>query len=119
MESLHERIARALGWTVEETQGFSLLSLRDLVGPISPKLAHEITLALEDLTDCFVTPEQTREELEELESQLARIYKLEGSVEEIRQQLISLNLAGQLVEDELVADWHGAYASFLDWQRHP
>lgn len=42
--SLHERIAAALGWTVEQTQGFSLLALRDLVRPVSAKLAHEITL---------------------------------------------------------------------------
>ena len=78
-----------------------------------------MSLEEDDLTDCFVTPEQTREELEDLESQLAQIYHLEGSIEEIRQQLISLDLTGQLVEDELVADWHGAYASFLDWQQNP
>jgi hypothetical protein len=43
--NLHERIAKALGWTVKETQGFSLLALRDLVRPVDEKLAHEITLA--------------------------------------------------------------------------
>lgn len=41
--SLHERIASALGWTVEQTQSFSLQALRDLVRPVSPKLAAEIS----------------------------------------------------------------------------
>lgn len=44
--TLHERIAKALGWTVEQAQSFSLPALRDLVRPVSPKLAHEITLAI-------------------------------------------------------------------------
>jgi hypothetical protein len=41
--TLHERIAQALGWTVEQAQSFSLPALRDLVRPISPKLAAEIS----------------------------------------------------------------------------
>lgn len=44
--TLHERIALALGWTVEQAKSFSLLSLRDLVRPVSPKLADEITNAI-------------------------------------------------------------------------
>lgn len=43
MPTLHERIAAALGWTVAETQGFSLPTLRDLVRPVSSALAGEIT----------------------------------------------------------------------------
>ena len=46
--SLHARIAKALGsWTEEQAKTFSLHALRDLVRPVSPKLAHEITLAIE------------------------------------------------------------------------
>jgi hypothetical protein len=41
--SLHERIAEALGWTVEDTQSFSLQSLRELVRPVSPSLAEELS----------------------------------------------------------------------------
>ena len=41
--SLHERIAAALGWTVAQAQSFSLPSLREMVRPVSAKLAHEIT----------------------------------------------------------------------------
>jgi hypothetical protein len=41
MTPLHERIARALGWTVEQTQSFSLAALRELVRPVNAKLAAE------------------------------------------------------------------------------
>jgi hypothetical protein len=49
--SLHARIAEILGWTVEETQSFSLATLRDLVRPVkgSAKLVHEITQAIAGL----------------------------------------------------------------------
>ena len=47
MRTLHERIAEALGWTVSETQSFALHALRDLVRPVSPKLAHEITTTIQ------------------------------------------------------------------------
>lgn len=46
MATLHDRIAEVLGWSVSETKTFSLLSLRDLVRPISPKLTHEINLEI-------------------------------------------------------------------------
>lgn len=46
--NLHERIARVLGWTVEQAQSFSLPTLRELVRPVSAKLAHEITLAMQN-----------------------------------------------------------------------
>lgn len=41
--SLHERIAEALGWTVEDTRSVSYQGLRELVRPVSQKLAAEIT----------------------------------------------------------------------------
>jgi len=41
--ALHERIARTLGWSVRETQGLSLLMLRELVRDKDPTLAREIT----------------------------------------------------------------------------
>jgi hypothetical protein len=44
---LAARVALALGWTVDEVRSFSLPALRDLVRPVSPKLAHEITLAMD------------------------------------------------------------------------
>ena len=40
-QSLRERIALHLGWTVAETRGFSFQSLRDLV--TDPKIKHELT----------------------------------------------------------------------------
>lgn len=44
--NLHSRIATALGWTEVETQSFSLPALRDLVRPVSEKLAGEISLVI-------------------------------------------------------------------------
>jgi len=43
MASLHARIAAKLGWTERETHSFSLPALRDMVRPVDPKLASEIT----------------------------------------------------------------------------
>ena len=43
-EHLHQRIANALGWTLDEVRQFSLPSLRALVRRTHPKLAREITL---------------------------------------------------------------------------
>lgn len=47
MDQLKERIAQALGWTVAETNTFSLQTLRELVRPVSPKLAHELDLQIQ------------------------------------------------------------------------
>lgn len=44
--NLRARAAEALGWTITEAQSLSLQSLREAVRPVSPKLAHEITLAI-------------------------------------------------------------------------
>jgi hypothetical protein len=44
---LHERIAKALGWTLEEVRSFSLPTLREVVRPISLKLAYEVTLQIQ------------------------------------------------------------------------
>jgi hypothetical protein len=44
---LHQRIAEKLGWTLAQTQSFSLHTLRDIVRPISSKLAHEIDIQIQ------------------------------------------------------------------------
>ena len=44
--TLHERVAAALGWTVAEAQTLPLAALREMVRPVSPKLAHELTDAI-------------------------------------------------------------------------
>jgi len=41
-----ERIAKLLGWSVADTQSFSLPALREMVRPLSEKLTHEITLEI-------------------------------------------------------------------------
>lgn len=44
--TLTERVAAALGWSVEDVQSMSYQSLRDLVRPVSEKLAAELTSAM-------------------------------------------------------------------------
>jgi hypothetical protein len=44
--SLHERIAKALGWTVTEAQSFDLHTLRELMRHVSPKLTHELDVQI-------------------------------------------------------------------------
>jgi hypothetical protein len=44
--SIHERIATALGWTEAEVKSFSFQSLREVVRPVSPKLAAELDEAI-------------------------------------------------------------------------
>lgn len=43
MSDLHDRIASALGWTPAEARSLSMHSLRDLVRPVNPELAQEIS----------------------------------------------------------------------------
>jgi hypothetical protein len=45
--TLHERIAEALGWKIQDVQSFSFQSLRELVRTTHPKLAHELTVAIQ------------------------------------------------------------------------
>lgn len=66
--------------------------------------------------DCVVTFEQTKASLEAVEVKLADRLGLQGS--NVREQLLSLDRDNRLVEDELVADWHGFLASYLDWLSH-
>jgi hypothetical protein len=41
--SLHDKIAKVLGWTVADTKSMSLASLRELVRPVDLNLANEIS----------------------------------------------------------------------------
>jgi hypothetical protein len=40
---LHDRIAAALGWTPGQARSFSLNTLREVVRPVAPALADEIS----------------------------------------------------------------------------
>lgn len=40
MSDLHERAAKALGWSVRDAQSLSMQSLRELVRPVDPALAR-------------------------------------------------------------------------------
>jgi hypothetical protein len=71
-----------------------------------------------DLDGCIVTFEQTQAELEDIERQLAHRHGIEGDTLAIRKALIEMIRSGAIIEDELVADWLGAHASYLDWLRN-
>lgn len=43
---LHERIAEALGWSLAAVQSLSFQAVRELVRPVSPKLAHKLSMAI-------------------------------------------------------------------------
>lgn len=57
-----------------------------------------------------VTAADTRKRLLKVERQLAERLKLHT----VREQLIALDQADKLVEDELVAEWHELFSSHLD-----
>lgn len=43
---LRQRVADALGWTVEDTEKFSIIALRDFLPASKHKLKHELDLIL-------------------------------------------------------------------------
>jgi hypothetical protein len=45
--TLHERLAVALGWSVADTQSFSLPALREMVRGRHPRLEQEINAVLD------------------------------------------------------------------------
>ena len=70
--------------------------------------------AANDIAECAVTYEDTVNALREIEDKIAKKLNLKGY--DIRNQLLQLDADGELVEDELVADWHDQYASYKDWK---
>jgi len=62
--------------------------------------------------ECVETFETTRERLANVERQLAVKLGIRGNV---RRELIERDRQRALIEDDLVADWHDLYASYLDW----
>jgi hypothetical protein len=61
------------------------------------------------------TFEMALAELEKIEAELAARHDIANDV---RQTLMARIKSGAIVEDELVADWHDAYASYLNFLRH-
>jgi hypothetical protein len=47
MSDLRARVAKALGWPPRDVQSLSMQSLRDLVRPVDPALADEMSLAIQ------------------------------------------------------------------------
>lgn len=59
------------------------------------------------------TFEQAQKELYEIELQLAKKLNLPTLL--ISENLLELDLAGELVEDELVSRWHEVYSRYKNW----
>jgi hypothetical protein len=71
--------------------------------------------------DDLYDPTEDKELLDTKEKALARLEAIEaklgeryGVKENIREFLIDLDLKNELVEDELVQDWHGDYAWYVN-----
>ena len=47
MSDLHDRVAKVLGWSTKDVQSVSMHSLRDLVRPVDPDLARELSYAIQ------------------------------------------------------------------------
>jgi len=47
VSDLHERAARALGWSVHDTQSMSMQALREVVRPVDPALAREMDFLIQ------------------------------------------------------------------------
>jgi len=54
MSDLYARAATALGWSPTDARSVSMPSLRDLVRPVNPDLAQEISLAIQ--SGAYLTP---------------------------------------------------------------
>lgn len=78
----------------------------------------ELRISMSEFEDCFITFEQSKAKLENIEQQLATRLNISGTVESIREKIINLIKTNQLAEDELVQDWHQAYASYIDYLEH-
>ncbi len=63
----------------------------------------------------IMTFERALARLEKIEVELAARHEITS---EVRQTLMARLKSGAIVEDELVADWHDAYASYLNFLRH-
>lgn len=75
------------------------------------KNIEEITLL--NPLDCVVDEDQILQALLETEANLAERFSLTGTNEAIRFQLLLKDLNNDLIEDELVADWHMYFSSFV------
>lgn len=74
---------------------------------------QESALDKEDL-DCVVTYEDVKRRLENIESQLALRFDLPRR--SIRQKLLARDRAEELDHgDELVSEWHAAYAVYMEY----
>jgi len=71
-------------------------------------------LLMSDIQSGASTMERAKADLERVERQLAERYSL---VRNVRRELVALDRANELHEDDLVAEWHKLYSNYLEWLR--
>ena len=81
--------------------------------PLSRGHPPAISDQLGDLAGCLVTFEDTQRELDDIEPLLA--LELGVAVTKVRNELLTREANGVLKHSQLIADWHQAYSSYLDW----
>ena len=59
MSDLHDRIAKALGWSASDVRSLSMQSLRDLVRPVDPDLTQEMDYVIQSGAYVRGTPAST------------------------------------------------------------
>ena len=69
-----------------------------------------------DLEECIVTLEDTRRELDQIETLLAS--ELGVARARVRHELLTREVNGMLKHSQLIADWHQTYSCYLDWLTH-
>lgn len=77
-------------------------------------LLNEAANDIDADADCIMTYEGILDALRTVETKIAQKLNLKGY--DIRTQLLQLDADCQLIEDDLVADWHDLYASYKDWK---
>lgn len=113
MSDLHERAAKALGWSVKDTQSLSMQGLRELVRPVDPDLAREMDYMIQ--SGAYIRGEPLRRGGRGRRSHAAKAplkiwqrddWKAPGSTEPIK---YSWKLVRPYVREDEVEEWLEIY----------
>jgi hypothetical protein len=77
---------------------------------------YDKTCLMDDKT-CFITCDQLREKLENIEKQLTVVLKLNGSAVYIHNELLRRAKNGELPETELVEQWDECYSIYKNCKK--
>lgn len=103
MSDLHDRAARALGWSASDVRSLSMPSLRDLVRPVDPDLAREMDYVIQSGANVRGEPLRSgrgRAKRSHAEKASLKIWQREGD---------KWKLMRPYVRDDEVEEWLGIY----------